>query len=90
MFKFMNDKLPVSFKGMFKPLTGQNRTNSLISEKVKKKCYESFPKVSLTKLWNNLNQDIKQKKSFMSFKHIMARLSIYLLYDFKDLYLSVN
>ena len=56
---------------MFKPLSGANRTNSLTSEKIKKKCYESFPKVFLIKLWNHISLDIKLKKSVNSFKRAM-------------------
>ena len=71
MFKFMNNKLPSSFNGMFKPLSGANRTNSLTSEKIKKNCYEYFPKVLLIKLWNHISLNIKLKKSVNSFKRAM-------------------
>ena len=71
MYKFMNSKLPVSFNGMYIPLTEPNRTKSVKSEFIRNKQLHSFPKVFLSKTWNNLPIHFKKSTSTNNLKHNM-------------------
>ena len=44
MHNYMNDKLPISFQGMFFPLTEPNRTKSLKLENGKSTAFYGVPK----------------------------------------------
>lgn len=68
MYKYMNDKLPLSFTGMFQHLAAPNRTKSVRLEFVKSKTLECFPNVFMPRTWNNVPIDIKSLPSLSSFK----------------------
>ena len=69
LHKYMNNILPVSFNDIFTPLSNPNRTHNFKFEKyIFFKYLDSFPKVTLTKTWNNLRLDLKSSKSVYSYK----------------------
>ena len=68
MYKYVNDKLPTSFKDFFIKLNNFDRTLSFqlgILKMSKLKCFSSY---ALPKLWNELPLYLKRKTSFNSFK----------------------
>jgi hypothetical protein len=85
MYKYINDKLPLSFKNMFNPLSEPNRTRNFLHEKAKIKTLEWFPKVVFPRIWNTLKLNLKSAKSLRSFKRIFQSDCIVKYNDFKCL-----
>jgi len=73
---FMHGYLPFSFQNMFKSLAEPNRTKSYKLERVLNKNLESFPSAMFSKLWIEIEIDLKETKSRQIFKQ--RAINIYL------------
>lgn len=56
------EKLPISFKDIFKPMASE-RVVKLTVQVPKLKCIEAFPNVMFPKIWNNLDNNIRLSNS---------------------------
>jgi len=61
------DKLPISFKQIFKPMSS-DRVVKLSIQAPKLKALEKFPNVMFPRIWNNLNSNIRLSNSCKAVK----------------------
>ena len=61
------DKLPNSFKQIFKPMNSE-RVVKLTVQAPKVKCLETFPNVMFPKVWNSLDSNIRLSNSCKTVK----------------------
>ena len=66
--KFINDKLPLSFRNFFKKLNNFNRNMSFCLPSIKYHQSRLLPSYSMPLLWNDLTLDMKRILSFNTFK----------------------
>ena len=71
--KFLNNQLPDSFKEIFTPLNS-SRVKQLRSQIPKMKSLERFPNVTFPKIFNKLNDNIRNCTSFKSTKAKMKKV----------------
>ena len=64
MHKYFYENLPTSFHDMFNSLAEPNRTKSYKLERVLFKTLECFPSALFPKLWNSIELELKETKSF--------------------------
>ena len=76
MHKFINEKVPRSFKNTFTLLPTTNRTNSFQVEKVKNSFLHQFPTYFLPNLWNSNLLDLKLIESHSVFKKSLKEILI--------------
>jgi len=77
--KFLNNQLPDSFNEIFQPLQS-SRVKQLRSQIPKLKSLERFPNVSFPKIFNKLDENIR---NFSSFKSTKKRMKIIIQGDSK-------
>ena len=68
MHKYIEGKLPISFKDLFLPLAPPNRTNSFVIKNAKSKFLEQFPTFYLPRVWNNSSLFLKNIEKHKTFK----------------------
>ena len=83
MHKYINNKLPISFQNMFKPLSEPNRSKNFLLEKTRLKKIEWFPKVIFPRIWNSLSFKLKSAGSLSILKRVMKLETINLYKDFQ-------
>ena len=71
MYKYKNDLLPKSFRGMFVPCNAPNRTSSYKVIKSRISYLEQFPNSYLPKTWNELDVSLKESVSLNIFKNVL-------------------
>ena len=81
MYKYIKEKLPSSFNGMFAPFVEPNKTQSSKLELIRNKYLKPFPKLFLTRIWNCVPMNIKCSLSVLSFK---TNMKIYLASKYKE------
>ena len=84
MYKYIKEKLPSSFNGMFAPFVEPvepNRTLNFKLELVRNKYLKPFPKIFLTKVFNSVPMNIKCSLSVLRFK---TNMKIYLVSIYKE------
>jgi hypothetical protein len=79
MYKFINNKLPISFNNFFLKLNNFDRSLSLQLALLKRSNLQDFPSYAIPRLWNSLPLDLKRKGSLNTFKKYYAR---YLAQDY--------
>ena len=76
MYKYVYDKLPISFNGMFTKLNSFDRNLSFQLSMASYANLKKFPSYSIIRLWNSLPLELKRKKSLSTFKrHLSLSLS---------------
>ena len=76
MYKYVYDKLPISFNGMFTKLNSFERNLSFQLPIASYSNLRKFPSYSIIRLWNSLPLELKRKKSLNIFKrHLSLSLS---------------
>ena len=68
MHKFVNNKLPLSFKNHFVKLNSFERSLGIQLEKVSKASLKVLPSYSMPKSWNSLPLELKRESSMNIFK----------------------
>lgn len=76
MYKYMNELLPASFRGMFQHLTEPNRTRNVLAARPRNSKLEKFPNVTLPKIWNELPTELKCSETMSIFKNVLKKLLI--------------
>ena len=73
MHKIAYGLQPESFQGMFKPLTGSNRTKNFQLDLLKSKFLAQFPASTLPRIWNTLPLELKHTVKHTSFKNKLCQ-----------------
>ena len=73
MYKFINNKLPLSFQNFFQKLNNFDRSQSLHLTLLKRSNLQYFPSYAIPRLWNSLSLDLKRKGSLNTFKKYYAK-----------------
>ena len=72
MYKYVYEKLPLSFNGMFNKLNSFERNLSFQLPIARYANLKKFPSFSFISLWNGLPLDLKRKKSLNIFKNHLS------------------
>ena len=76
MYKYVNNKLPTSFRNFFVELYSFDRTLSFQLGLLKMSNLKCFSSYALPKLWNELPLNLKRKISLSSFKKYYTSMLI--------------
>ena len=73
MYKYVNEKLPVSFSNFFDKLNNFERTLSFKIMNIDRKVLKILPTFTLIQVWNKLSLDLKRSTSLNIFKRKLTQ-----------------